>query len=166
MALSFSAAKANVQRHFFLVYMRETTTAIAAGDYDTLAHWNTFIALFNAIGKCENENVKLDSVPNVVTIDYGEERVISYNGTIELKYIQNLVADWTDIDDLRTHDADLLLVDSINAQFFYIHDKRFVIEKNVISGDISHSMIRCEIENAEASSTYGVIHTHGTIPNS
>ena len=166
MALSFTAESDNVKRHFYTVYMRETGTAILSTDYDTLAHWNDpWLASFNAIGKCENENVKIDSVPNVVPIDYGEEAIYSYNGTIEIKYLQNLVADWTDLDALRIVNVDLLLVDSINAQFWYIHDKRFLVEKLLTSGEVSHAMIKCEIENAEASGVYGVIHTHGTIPS-
>ena len=164
MALSFTAESDNVKRHFYLVYLRETTTAMAAADYADLSGWNTFLALFNAIGKCENENVKIDEVPNVVVIDYGEEAVTGYNGTIEIKYLQNTVADWTDLDDLRGKNADLLLVDLINLQFWYVHNKRFLIDKNVISGEISYATIKAEIENAEASGAYGTIHTHGTIP--
>jgi hypothetical protein len=166
MSLSFSAAKANVKRHFYTLYMRETTTAVVAGDYDTLSHWNTFVATFNAIGKCANEDVKLDEVPQVVTTDYGEERIFAYNGSIDIKYLQGLVADMTDLDDLRTKDADLLLVDSINLIFFYIHDKRFLVEKHLVSGQIPDFRIKAEVSNAETSGTYGVIHTYGTIPSS
>ena len=164
MALSFSAAKANVKRHFYTVYMRETTTAILSTNYNNLINWNSFLSGFNAIGKCENENVKLDEVPQVVAIDYGEERIHSYNGSIEIKYIQGKVADMEDLDDLRTKDVDLLLVDSINAIFFYIHDKRFLVEKHLTAGQIPEFSIKCEMMNAETSSTYGVIHTYGTIP--
>ena len=166
MALSFSAAKANVKRHFYLVYMRETATAILSTNYNNLTNWNSFLGGFNAIGKCENENVKIDEVPNTVPIDFGEERIHSYNGAIEIKYIQGKVADMEDLDDLRAKDADLLLVDSINAIFFYVHNKRFLVEKHLTSGQIPEFSIKCETEAAETSGTYGTIHTYGTIPSS
>jgi len=164
MALSFTAAKANVLRHFYTVYMRETTTAMAAADYDTLEHWNTFIGLFNAIGKCENEQVSVKETPNVRVVDFGEERIYSYAGEINIKYIQGLVADMSDLDDLRGHDADMLLVDPINLFFIYVHNQRFLVEKHLVSGEIPEFDIKCEIENAETSGTYGVLHTYGTIP--
>jgi hypothetical protein len=164
MALTFSAAKANVKRHFYVVYMRETTTAIVAANYNKLSNWKTFLNGFNAIVKCENENVKIDEVPNTVAIDFGEERIPSYNGVIEIKYIQGKVADMEDLDDLRTKDADLLLVDSINAIFFYVHNKRFLVEKHLTSGQIPEFSIKCETDAAETSGTYGTIHTYGTIP--
>lgn len=164
MALSFSAAKANVKRHFYTVYMRETTTAIAAGDYDTLAHWNTFIATFNAIGSCENENIKIDEVPLVTPIDYGEEKIIAYDGNIEIKYLQSAIADFTDIDYLRTVDCDLLLVDSINSIFVYVHDKRFLVEKHIKSGQVAHFIIKAQQVAGEPSGNYSTIYLLGTIP--
>ena len=164
MALSFVTSKANVLRHFYTVYMRETTTVIAAADYADLAGWNTFIATMNAIGSCENEQVKIDEVPLVVPIDYGEERVYAYDGNIEIKYLQNLVVDFTDIDDLRTHDCDLLLVDSINKIFVYVHDKRFLVEKHVRSGQIAHFIIKALQTAGQRSGLYATMYLVGTIP--
>ena len=164
MALSFSAESDNVLRHFYLVYMRETTTAMDADDYTGITVWNTFLLLFNAIGKCKNEAISVKETPNVEVVDFGEERVTSYNGEINIKYIQGLVADMTDLDDLRVKNVDLLLVDPINLFFIYIHDQRFLVDKHLVSGEIPEFDIKCEIENAETSGTYGIIHTYGTIP--
>ena len=164
MALSFTAAKANVLRHFYTVYMRETTTAMDGDDYTGITVWNSFVATFNAIGKCRNEEVSIKESPNVVVVDFGEERIYSYAGEINIKYIQGLVADMSDLDDLRGHDADMLLVDPINLFFIYVHNQRFLVEKHLVSGEIPEFDIKCEIENAETSGTYGILHTYGTIP--
>jgi hypothetical protein len=164
MALSFSAAKANVKRHFYTVYMRLTTTACSSSNYDTLEHWNTFIATFNAIGSFENESLKIDETPNVTIIDYGEEKIHSYEGNIELKYLQSTVDDLTDLAEIRGADCDMLLVDSINLIFFYIHDKRFLVEKHFKSGQVANFIIKAQQIAGERSGSYSTIHTYGTIP--
>jgi hypothetical protein len=164
MALSFSAAKTNIKRHFYKVYMRENGTAVVAGDYDTLAHWNTFLALFTYIGYCENKNVKLTvAADDPVEIDGGEVYHLGYKGNTELKFLQSAVADDTALTDMAAKDCDLLLVDTTNNKFHYVHDKLFNIEKVINSGEVEHAFIRHE-QNCSAFDDY--LNTTGAIPTS
>jgi len=167
MALSFSAAKANIKRNYYLVYMRETGTAIAAADYDTLAHWTTFLALFTYIGYCENKAVKVDVVPNdPVDIDLGEEKFLGYEGTTDIKFLQSAVADDTALADMASKDCDMLLVSNGSLKFRYVHNKRFNVETHINSGDIEHSIIKHKQNVTAASGSSGYIHTTGAIPTS
>ena len=167
MALSFSKAKANVKKHFYIVYMRETSTAIVSTDYDTLGNWNTFIALFTAIGYCENKNVKVDVVPSEpVVVDEGEELNLEYEGNTEIKFLQSAVADDSALEDMTGKDCDMLLVSSRTNKFRYIHNKRFSIEQHVNSGDVEHSIIKHHQFVTALSGIKGYVHTTNTIPTS
>ncbi len=165
MALTLSKAKANIQRHFYVVYMRETGTACAATDYDTLAHWNTFLALFTEIGYCENKNVKIDvERAEPIEIDEGEEYFLEYTGSTEIKYVQNDSTDHAALEDMASKDCDLLLVSSSSAQFIYVHNKRFNVEQHIISGDVEHAIIKHSQRITALSGTNGYIHTIKPIP--
>jgi hypothetical protein len=166
MALSFTASKDSVKRHFYSVYMRETGTAVASGDYDTLAHWTSFLALFQNIGSCENENVGWDEVPNTVDIDYGEKHPHSYDGTLDVKFIQNAVADFDAIEDMADENCDLLLVDDVNHIFHYFHNKRFKVERHITSGGIPYFNIQLHQISGEVSGSYGFCYLSNSIPTS
>lgn len=148
MALTMANAVANVKTFFYKLYIRETGTAIAAADYDTLAHWNTFIALFTYAGQCENKAVKLDQTPgNEIIVDLGKKRFTTYNCRLEAKYVQGAVADLTAIRaDLIGGDVDILLVDTQNAKAIYIHNQELFVELHETSGDIFNAMLSCEQE--------------------
>lgn len=162
MALSFSADKDNIKRHYYQIYMRETGTAIAASDYDTAEHWATFLALFTYIGYCENKNVKVTlAADDPIEIDLGEVLMLGFKGNTDIKFVQSAVADDTALTDMITKDVDLLLVDTTNSKFHYIHDKRLNIEKIINSGEVEHTLIKHE-QNVSAYSDY--IHTTNTIP--
>lgn len=165
MALSFSKTKAGIKRNFYIVYMRETGTAPAAADYDTLAHWNTFLALHTAIGYCENKNVKVTVMPNdPIEVDEGEEINLGYEGNTEIKFVQSAVADDTALADMAGKDCDLMLVSTGSLKFRYLSDKRFNIELNVNSGDVEHTMIKHKQQVTALSGTSGYIHTTAAIP--
>lgn len=163
MALSFTAAKGSILRHRFLVYMRSTGTAIASSDYDTLAHWTTFLALFSHIGYCEDKQVKLTCEPtDEVALNNGEKYYLAYNGKVEIKYLQSTPADDTDVEDMADEDCDLLFVSTSTNKWVYVHNKRFIASKEIISGDVESWMITNEQEVASRSAYY----SSGAIPTS
>jgi len=146
MAITMSNAKANVKTFFYKLYIRETGTAMAAADYDTLAHWNTFLALFTHAGQCENQNVKLDHEKSgEITVDLGKKRFTTYDGKFEAKYVQGAVADLTAIRaDLVGGDVDILLVDTQNAKAIYIHNVELFVDMHESSGDIFNALFSAE----------------------
>lgn len=155
MALSFSKVKGNVSRNYYQVYMRETATAIASADYDTLVHWNTFLALFTEIGHIENKQSILNCVPSdPVELELGEEHFLAMDGTFECKFLQSAVADDTALDDMSGKDCDLLLVSTNGLKWVYVHNKRFKVEKNIVSGEIESSKIYHKQVVAERSDYY------------
>lgn len=164
MALSFSKTKAGIKRRFYVAYMRETGTAVAAGDYDTLAHWNTFLALFTAIGYLENQNVKIDLEPDpTIEIDSGEIIGVGYKASLEFKFLQSAVADDTALADMAGKDVDILLADSTNKKFVYIHNKRCRIAPKLNSGEVEHTIISHE-QHCSAITDY--LYTRAAIPTS
>ena len=167
MALTLSKAKANIKKHYYTVYMRETATAPASGDYDTLSNWNTFLALFTEAGYCENKNVKLDIADGeLIEVDGGEEMVLDYEGSLEIKYVQNDSADYAALEDMESKDCDLLLVSTRTNQFIYVHNKRFRFEHHVSSGEVDHSIIKHKQIVTAKSGNNGYIHTIEAIPTS
>ena len=165
MPLSFSVSKDSVTRHFYSVYMRATGTAIVPStDLDTLAHWTTFKALFANIGSCENENVGWDEVPMTVAVDYGEHHPYSYEGTLDIKFIQNAVADFAAIDAMVAEECDLILVDDINHIVHYFHNKRFKAERHLVSGGVPWFNIQLHQIAGEVSGVYGFCYLTATIP--
>lgn len=163
MALSFTATKNSIQRHRYLVYMRSTGTAIAAGDYDTLAHWTSFLALFNHIGYCEDKQVKLTCEPtDEINLNNGEKHYLAYLGKVEIKYLQSTAADDADVEDMSDEDCDLLFVSTSTNKWVYVHNKRFKASKEIISGEVESWMISNEQEVAARSSYY----SSGAIPTS
>ena len=164
MALTFTSALASVVRHHYKVYMRATGTAIAAGNYDTLANWTTFLGLFQHIGITENENVKFDEVPNTVPIEYGEKHPHSYNGTLDVKFLQNAKADFDAIEAVKAENADCLIVDDVNKIWYYIHNKRFKVERHLVSGGIPYFNIQLNQISAEITGSYATVYDFGLIP--
>ena len=142
MALTFSANKSNIQRTYYTVYMRETGTAIQSSDYADLTSWNAFLALFTEIGWCENKNTKLTTVPSdEVELHNGEKHYLAVQGNFECKFLQSAVADDTALADMSGKDCDLLLVDDTAKKWVYMHNKRFKVEENIVSGEIESSRI-------------------------
>jgi hypothetical protein len=144
--------------------MRETGTAIASGDKDTAGHWATFLALFQNIGTCEDENVKYDEVPNTVNIEYGEKHPHSYDATLDVKFIQNAKADFDAIEDMKDENCDLLITDDINHIYFYFHNKRFKVERHLVSGGIPYFNIQLHQVAGQVSGAYAAVYEYGTIP--
>jgi len=142
MALSFTKSKTNVKRNYYTVYMRETGTTIASGDYDTLAHWTTFLALFTDIGHVENKNTSLKCEPaDPVELEDGEEHYLGFQGEFECKFLQSASADDSALVDMEGKDCDLLLVEPDNNLWVYLHDKRFKVAKDLTSGEIEYARI-------------------------
>lgn len=164
--IDFSANKDNIQRHFFAVYMRENGTLIDTADYDTADHWVTFLANFLHIGFCALGGINLDIIPNSIVGDLGEEIVASYDGDLNIRFLQNTVTDYTAADDMTTKDCDMLLIDQVNNQFCYIHNKEFNIEKSVKSGEISEIKIMLKQRAAEHEGVYGFYYLIDEIPTS
>jgi len=159
MALSFTKTKNSIIRHYYRVYMRSTGTAIAAGDYDTLSHWNTFKALFSEIGHCENKAVKLTCEPaDVVELETGEEHYLAYKGSIEIKYLQSTAADYTDLDDMGDEDCDLVLIS--DTKWIYVHNKRFKNHFFKTGGEIEYTLIKHDQTVASKSAYF----SEGLIP--
>jgi hypothetical protein len=141
--------------------MRSTGTAIAAGDYDTAAHWATFLALFSHIGYCEDKQIKLTCEPtDEVPLNTGEKHFLAFLGKVEIKYLQSTPADDTDIEDMSDEDCDLLLVSTATSKWVYVHSKRFKAAKEIISGDVESWLITNEREVASRSGYY----SSGAIP--
>ncbi len=165
MALSFVSSIDSVVRYHLKVYMRETATAILSTNYDTKAHWDDpWLLTFQHIGYCEDKNIKYDEVPNTVPIQYGEHHPHSYNGTLDIKFIQNAKADFDAIEDMKDENCDLLLVDDVNHIFWYVHNKRFKVERHLVSGGVPYFNIQLNQIAAEVSGTYGVIYLCAAIP--
>lgn len=137
MAITMANAKASVKTFFYKVYIRDTGTAIAAADYDTLAHWNTFLALFTYIGQCKNTMTKIDSVPSGDRdIDEGRKKYTTKDCLVEATYLQGLAADIDAIRvDLTDNEVDVLFVDAVGLKAVYVHQQDLVIEEHEISGD-------------------------------
>ena len=162
-ALSFTAALTSVLRHNYLVYMRATATAIAAGDYDTAAHWATFLALFNHIGYCENKNVKLEVTPDdPVELNDGSMKYLGFAGKIEMKYLQSTAADAADLDTMAAQNNDLLLVDATGLKWIFVHNKEFKCTWIKNSGDVEHTLITHDQKVA----TKAAYFSEGAIPTS
>ena len=166
MALSFSSALGSVVRHFFKVYMRATGTAIAAGDIDTLANWTTHLALYAHIGYCEDKQTKYDEIPNTVPIEYGKKHPVTYTGSLEVKLLQNAKADFDAIEAMKAENCDLLLVDNVNHIYIYIHNKRFKVVREIISGGIPNFTIQLNQVAGELTGAYATVYEYGSIPTS
>ena len=165
MALSFTSDIDSVVRHFYKVYMRATGTAIAASDIDTLIHWtDDWLALFQYIGSCENKLTKYDEITNIVPVEFGKNQPHSYNGSLSIKFIQNAKADFDAIEAMKAEECDLLLVDDVNHIYFYIHNKRFKVTREIISGGIPNFIIELNQIAGEISGAYATVYEYGTIP--
>jgi hypothetical protein len=162
--LDFSASKSNIKRRFYRVYMRATTTAVVAGDYDNLTHWTTFLATFDYIGYHENKNCKAIMTPNeFVEIDLGEEISLGWEGSIEIKFLESTPAIDTALTEMAGIDCDMLFVDDTNHKFTFIANKRFNIGPNLSSGEVEHTMIR---HKQQCSAITDYFHTRAAIPTS
>lgn len=164
MALSIVArAKTDINRKYYVAYVRESGTAIASTDYDTEAHWETFLALFTDLGEFEDKSLKL-GVAEGDSIDTrdGVKRVLGYVGTLEVRYLQNTVLSDAGILDVLTKEVDLLLVCEDSLDFYYIHQVVLSGEKQEISGDVGAWLLKNEKKLAAASGYY----THQAIPTS
>jgi len=160
-ALSFTAALTSIIRHNYLVYMRATTTAIAAGDYDTAVHWATFLSTFNQVGYCENKAVKLEcNQDDPVEVNTGETVWLGFAGKVEMKYLQSTAADYADLDIMAAQNNDLLLVDTTNNKWIYVHNKKFSVNYMKNSGDVEYSTIKHEQKTA----TKAAYFSEGAIP--
>ena len=146
MAITMSDAIANVKTNFYTVYIRNTSANIAATDYDTLAHWNTFLALFTNIGQCENENVKLSGTPsNDIVVNSGKKVFTTKDWAFEAKYVQATPADVGKIEtDLLGNKMDILLVDTVNAKFIYIYNQELYYTEEESSGNVAAYTLRNE----------------------
>jgi len=164
MALSFTSALASVTRTFYKVYMRATGSAIVSGNYDTLSNWTTFLGLFQHVGYCEDKAVTYTETPNTVDIEYGEKHPHSYNGMVDIKFLQNAEADFDAVDAMIAENVDMLLVDDVNHVGWYFHNKRFKAETHLISGGVSFFNLQLNQVAGEVSSTYATCYLYFDIP--
>jgi len=146
MAITMANAKANVKSFFYKLYIRETGTAIASADYDTAAHWATFLALFTYAGQVENQSMKITHTPSgEIVVDLGKKRFTTNDCKFEAAYVQGAVADLTAIRaDLIGGDIDILLVDTVNQKAIYVHNVELFVELIETSGDIFKAMFSSE----------------------
>lgn len=167
MAITLSKAKANIKRHYYNVYVRETGTAIQAADYADLSGWNTFLALFTAIGYCENENVKLDLDPaDPVVVDEGEEITLGYEGNMEIKYLQSTPTDDAALKTDFDKSLDMLWVSTKTLKFMYFHNKNFKRGKRFNSGGLEHTLIQHKQGTPDDEGSDGYIYLTEAIPTS
>lgn len=160
----FEADKDKIHRSFFSVYLRETGTAIATTDYDTTGHWATFLANFTHIGSCAMDGINLNLLPTTIVADFGEELITSYEGNFEANFLQNTVADFQAIEDLRPKFVDILLVDNVNNMFIYIHNKQILIDRHIKSGLIAETRLKLEETARNWDGIYSLLHTLEEIP--
>jgi len=146
MAITMANAKANVKTFYYKMYIREHGTAMASTDYDTAAHWATFLALFTYAGQVENQSLKVSHTPSSeIVVDLGKKRFTTYDAKFEAKYVQGAVADLTAIrTDLIGGDVDILLVDTVNQKAIYIDDVELFVEFVETSGDLFNAMFSSE----------------------
>jgi len=133
-------------------------------DYDTLANWATFLALFSHIGSCENKNVKFTETPLIVDTDYGEKHAHSYDGKVDIKFLQNAEADFDAVDAMKAENVDMILVDDVNKIFWYFHNKRFKAETHLLSGGVTHFNLQLNQVAGEVSGLYATCYLYGDIP--
>ncbi len=66
---------------------------------------------------------------------------------------------------MRAADCDMLIVDTVNKVFHYIHDKLFEAEKHINSGTVPFFTIKMHQIAGEASGAYSTIYLTETIPS-
>jgi len=146
--------------------MRATGSVITGANYADKSTWDTYLAGYPHIGSCEDKNVKFTETPNTVDIEYGAKQPHSYNGTVDIKFLQIAEADFDAVDAMIAENVDMILVDDVNHIALYFHNKRFKAETHMISGGVSYFNLQLNQIGGEISGAYATCYLYFDIPTS
>lgn len=156
MALSLATkSKDDIVRKRYVMYCRETSADILSTDYDTAAHWATYLATFDDLGEFEDKSLKLTvEEGDSVNASDGDRVVLGYKGALEVKYLQGTVAAETGIQDMITKMIDVVLVCTASLKFYNFYNIKLAGAKEAISGDVENWLLKNEKELVTADDYY------------